>query len=61
MRKEKKKPKRSEVVLTYIDHSCEGTHLGFCSSCVQSQGLDKVFSLGVDELLGTAVLLSPLY
>lgn len=59
----KKKPSLSEVGLACIDHSCEGTHLGFCSSCVQSRGLDKAFSLRVDELklLGTVVLLSPLY
>ena len=63
MRKEEKKPRLSEVGLTCIDHSCEGTHLGFCSGCVQSRGLDKAFSLRVDEfkLLGTVVLLSPLY
>lgn len=57
----KKKPRLSEVVLTCMDRNCEGTHLGFCSSCVRSRGLDKAFSLGVDERLGTAVLLSPLY
>lgn len=59
----KKKPRLLEVGLTCIDHSYKGTHLGFCSSCVKSRGLDKAFSLGADELklLGTVVLLSPLY